>query len=117
MTERATTGLNGLSPNAQGMIWMVISGLGFVVAHTVVRHFSFQLHPFIVTFFVMFFGTIVVLPSFLRHGLVPLHTTRLPLHLVRSLCIAIAVMSLYYALSTTPLAIVPPLRPQSLSPA
>ena len=106
MTERATVGLSGLSPNAQGMIWMVISGLGFVLAHTVVRHFSFQLHPFVVTFFVMFFGTIVVLPSFVRHGLAPLHTTRLPFHLVRSLCIAIAVMTMYYALSTTPLAIV-----------
>ena len=106
MTERATVELSGLSPNAQGMIWMVISGLGFVLAHTVVRHFSFQLHPFVVTFFVMFFGTIVVLPSFVRHGLAPLHTTRLPLHLVRSLCIAIAVMTMYYALSTTPLAIV-----------
>ena len=55
MTERTTVGFNGLSPNAQGMIWMIISGLGFVLAHVVVRHFSFQLHPFVVTFFVMFF--------------------------------------------------------------
>ena len=106
MTERTTVGFNGLSPNAQGMIWMIISGLGFVLAHVVVRHFSFQLHPFVVTFFVMFFGTIVVLPSFLLHGLEPLRTSRLPLHLVRSLCISIAVMSMYYALSTTQLAIV-----------
>jgi drug/metabolite transporter (DMT)-like permease len=106
MTERASTAFNGLSSNTQGMIWMILSGIGFVLAHTVVRHFSFVLHPFVVTFFIMLFGAFVVLPSFARHGLGPLRTSRLKLHIARSVCIVIAVVTMYYALSTTPLAIV-----------
>jgi drug/metabolite transporter (DMT)-like permease len=106
MTERTGTVFSGFSANTQGMIWMILSGMGFVLAHVVVRHFSFQLHPFVVTFFIMLFGAFVVLPSFARHGLAPLRTARLKLHITRSVCIAIAVVSMYYALSTTPIALV-----------
>ena len=106
MIKRTAILLNGLSANTQGMIWMILSGMGFVLAHTVVRHFSFQLHPFVVTFFIMLFGAFVVLPSFVKNGRRPLKTERFKLHVARSVCITIAVVTMYYALSITPIALV-----------
>ena len=106
MDQGNKTALRGPSRTINGMIWMVLSGIGFVLAHTVVRKLSFQIHPFVVTFFIMLFGGFIVLPAFLKQGLKPLHTKRFKLHFIRSLCIAIAVMAMYYALSTTPLAVV-----------
>ncbi len=106
MTERTGSVFSGFSANTRGMIWMILSGIGFVLAHTVVRHLSFQLHPFVVTFFIMLFGAFVILPSFVKHGLAPLRTERLMLHVARSICISIAVVTMYYALSTTPIALV-----------
>lgn len=105
-TKRVTYRLNNFSPNSQGMIWMILSGICFVLAHTVVRKFSFVLHPFVVTFFIMLFGTLVVFPSFIRNRFAILRTSKLKLHFIRSLFIAIAVLTMYYALSVTSLALV-----------
>ncbi len=71
----------------------------FSSMHAMVRYFSTELHPFELAFFRNLFGLLVVLPWFFRYGLAPLRTRRLPLHGLRALLNAVAMISFYYALS------------------
>jgi drug/metabolite transporter (DMT)-like permease len=69
-----------LSANLRGIILMLISTVAFAAMHAAVRHLSGELHPFEIAFFRNAFGLLVLAPWFLRYGLAPLRTRRLPLH-------------------------------------
>ena len=86
------------------MVFASTIGRGAVLG--MVRHTVTDFHPFEVAFFRNFFGLISLLPWFLRHGLGPLRTKRLGLHLLRVSISSIAVLSTFYAISITPLALV-----------
>ncbi len=96
----------GLSGNVRGMGLIFISTLGRSALHALVRLASAELHPFQVAFFQNFFGLFVVLPWFVRRGLAPLRTRRLPLHVLRLLITLISQLGLFYAISVTPLALI-----------
>ena len=82
------------------------STIGRGAVQGMVRHTVLELHPFEVAFFRNFFGLISLLPWFLRHGLGPLRTKRLGLHLLRASISVFAVLATFYAISITPLALV-----------
>ena len=95
-----------LSGNTRGIGLVFVSTFGRSVLHALVRLVSTELHPFQIVFFQNFFGLFVVMPWFIRHGLVPLRTTRYSLHLLRVLITLVSQLGLFYALSVTPLSLI-----------
>ena len=61
-------------------------------------------HPFEIAFFRNFLGLIALAPWFLRYGVAPLRTKRLPLHGLRASINIVAMLSYFTALSIAPLA-------------
>ena len=98
--------LSDLSANSRGIAMVFASTIGRGAVQGMVRHTVAELHPFEVAFFRNFFGLISLLPWFLRHGLGPLRTKRLGLHLLRVSISVFAVLATFYAISITPLALV-----------
>jgi len=89
--------------NVRGMALMFVATMFFSAMHAAIRYYSAELHPFELAFFRNLFGLIVVLPWFIRHGLAPLRTQRLPLHGLRALLNLVGMLTFFYALSLIPL--------------
>lgn len=104
MSINLSQAVAGLSGNLRGIAWMAASTVAFVGMHGTVRHLSAELHPFEIAFFRQFFGFLALAPWFLRYGLEPLYTRRLPLHALRAGVNLVAMLMFFYALSITPLA-------------
>ncbi|HEM46763.1 MAG TPA: DMT family transporter [Alphaproteobacteria bacterium] len=104
LSTRLSGLLAGLSGNLRGIAWMAASTVAFVGMHGTVRHLSAELHPFEIAFFRQFFGFLALAPWFVRYGLAPLRTRRLPLHALRAGVNLVAMLMFFYALSITPLA-------------
>jgi drug/metabolite transporter (DMT)-like permease len=83
---------------------MALSTLGFSFTHALARIAGEELHAFEIVFFRNFFGVIVLLPWFVRHGLGPLRTKRHGLHALRVAMDFIALAAFYVALGLSPLA-------------
>ncbi|MCK5361513.1 MAG: DMT family transporter, partial [Gammaproteobacteria bacterium] len=90
----------------RGTLLMAGAAVGYAILHGSVRYISAEIHPFEITFFRNLFGFIVLLPWFVVHGLKPLRTRRIGLHLVRASSNVVAMMMFFMALSMTPLALV-----------
>ena len=90
----------------RGTLLMAGAAVGYAILHGSVRYISSEIHPFEITFFRNLFGFIVLLPWFVVHGLKPLRTRRIGLHLVRASSNVVAMMMFFMALSMTPLALV-----------
>jgi drug/metabolite transporter (DMT)-like permease len=93
-----------LSANLRGIVLMLVSTVGFAAMHGAVRHLSTELHPFEIAFFRNIFGLLALAPWFLRYGVTPLRTRRLPLHGLRAGLNIVAMLAFFYALSITSLA-------------
>jgi len=91
-------------PTLRGILYMSASTVGFAIMHTMIRYVSAELHPFQIAFFRNLFGLLVFLPLFMRHGLAPFKTQRLPLHALRGVINMIAMFAFFYALSIAPIA-------------
>jgi drug/metabolite transporter (DMT)-like permease len=90
----------------RGALLMAGAAVCYAILHGSVRYISSEIHPFEITFFRNLFGFIVLLPWFVVHGLKPLRTRRIGLHLVRATSNVVAMMMFFMALSMTPLALV-----------
>jgi len=87
----------------RGALLMAGAAAGYAILHGSVRYLSAEIHPFEITFFRNLFGFIVLLPWFAIHGLKPLRTQRIGLHLLRATSNVVAMMMFFMALSMTPL--------------
>lgn len=90
------------TPRAMGL--MIFATLSLSVMQGIIRHVSFELHPFEVVFFRNLFGLAVLMPVLFRAGLEPLRTTRLGLHSIRGALHVCSMWCFFYGLSVTPLA-------------
>ena len=88
----------------RGALLMAAAAACYAILHGSVRYISSEIHPFEITFFRNLFGFIVLLPWFVIHGLRPLHTRRIGLHLLRATSNVVAMLMFFMALSMTPLA-------------
>ncbi len=96
-----------LPPRVRAIALMVIGTLFFASMHASVRQVSTMgLHAFEIAFFRNLFGLLVIVPWVWRYGLAPFHTSRLPLHGLRALLNAVAMIAFFWALTTTPLSLV-----------
>ena len=93
------------APNTMlGIGLMLCSTLAFTGMFVCIRYVSDQVHAFEAAFFRYFFGLIVLAPAFVRGGLTPLKTKRLPLHLVRGTVQACQGLLSFLAVTLAPLA-------------
>jgi len=105
-TESADKGAAGRGNVLRGALLMASAAVCYAILHGSVRYVSSEIHPFEITFFRNLFGLIVLLPWFFMHGLKPLRTRRIGLHLVRASSNVLAMLMFFMALSMTPLALV-----------
>ena len=86
------------------MAIVFVTTAGFASSHGMVRQVSTDLHAVEIVFFRNLFGSLVILPWFLRHGWLPLRTKKLWIHLLRVGVSVVAIFSFYMALIEAPLA-------------
>ncbi len=86
------------------MAVVFISTSGFASAHGMVRQVSVDIHAFEIVFFRNLFGSLVILPWFLKQGWAPLRTRRLRLHIIRVGVSVVSIFTFYMALIEAPLA-------------
>ena len=86
-----------LPANARGAAWVIIGTVIFAINDTVVKILGISIHPVQMTFFRYWIGFLLLVPVFWRVGLEGLATTRLPLHVTRSVLAGIGQAGAYYA--------------------
>ena len=94
-----------MSNALEGIGFMVLAGVLFGGMSVAVRYVTQSIHPFEAAFFRNFFGLLVLAPSFILHGWRPLRTRRPGLHFLRAALNVVAMLSFFYALSITPIAL------------
>lgn len=104
MSPANPAGVDGRGNVLRGALLMAAAAACYAILHGSVRYASSELHPFEITFFRNLFGFIVLLPWFVMHGLEPLRTRRIGLHLLRATSNVVAMLMFFMALSMTPLA-------------
>ena len=103
-TDPTVDGVGDRGNVLRGALLMAAAAACYAILHGSVRYVSSELHPFEITFFRNLFGLIVLAPWFVVHGLKPLRTRRIGLHLLRASSNVIAMLMFFMALSMTPLA-------------
>lgn len=89
---------------ALGAILMVAATLCFVAMQSLIRRLGGELPPVEVAFFRNLFGFMAIAPIFLRHGLQPLKTKRLPLHMCRGTLQGLSMMAFFTGITMAPFA-------------
>ena len=96
-----------LTPNLRGILWFAIGTILFATVDVVVKYLGRTFHPFELAFFRYFVGTVLLLPLFIKHGVLGMKTNVFGLHFLRlgfaylaQLCIFIAVIYLPLADAT-----------------
>ena len=93
--------------NLRGMGWMLLASTGFAANNAFVRHLTITgLSSFEIAFFVNAFGVLALTPLLIHHGPAVLRTQHFGIHVLRAVCFLIAMVLIYTALATTPLALV-----------
>jgi len=95
---------HALPATVQGMCLMVFTTLCFTTMQTLVRVMGEALPPLEVAFFRNLFGLLALAPIFLRHGVAPLRTSRLPLHALRGVVQAAGMLAFFTGVTMIPLA-------------
>lgn len=85
-------------------IWATMAALSFAVMMLSVRYMEGKFDAFEIVFFRALIGLFMVIPLVSRSGVRALKTTKLPLHIVRTLFALFAMATLYYALAVIPVA-------------
>jgi drug/metabolite transporter (DMT)-like permease len=93
-----------VSRTVQAALLMICASATISVLWALLRWGAETMHPIYMVFWRSLFGAIVLAPLFVRSGLAPLRTRRLPLHFLRSLCSLVAMVGIFYAIAHVPLA-------------
>ena len=84
---------------SRGALWMIASGVFFVVMTALIRHLSATIDPLELVFFRNLFGLVVLLPWLARHGFGALRTRRIGLYAIRGVVGLIAMITWFTAIS------------------
>jgi len=102
----AKTAWTALPSNTRGVIWALLAAGFMSVMAVLIKYMSSQLSSFEVAWFRASFGLLVILPFVWRYGGVrAIRTRRLPMHLLRGIMGAAAMLSGFYAVAVLPLAL------------
>lgn len=84
------------------MLLMLLATVLLASMHSIVRHLTAELHPFVIVFFRSFFGLVAILPLIAKAGISVLRTHHTKLHLLRMFIGLLAMLSWFYALAEVP---------------
>ena len=84
--------------------WAILAANSFAVMITAVHYMDGKFDAFQIVFFRAIVGLFLIVPIVSRSGMRALRTTKMPLHLVRTLFGLLAMAALYYAVAIKPLA-------------
>jgi drug/metabolite transporter (DMT)-like permease len=93
-----------MPPNLHGMAWLFLSGLIFAVLNMLMRRLSIEYDPYLTQFWRNLLGTLIMLPLFMRHGLVLPRSNNFRLQLVRNIVHTLGLTVWFTALGRIPLA-------------
>ena len=96
--------IESVPPTLKGMALMLVVTFSFSAQLALVKMVSVDLHPFEIGFFRQFFGLIVFLPVFLRHGPGILRTRHFGLFSLRAVLETTSMLMFFTAIAITPLA-------------
>lgn len=83
---------------------MALAAFGSSVMNAIIHGLGSSIHSFEIAFFRNLFGFAALLPLLLRAGVGALRTSKLPLHALRGVLNAVAMLTFFYAVAITPLA-------------
>jgi len=89
---------------AIGAAFMAFATICFVCMQSLIRKLGGELPPVEVAFFRNLFGFLAIAPIFLRQGVAPLRTKRLPLHLLRGTLQGLSMMAFFTGVTMAPFA-------------
>lgn len=95
-----------MPPVLRGLGWMLVAAAGSSSMNGLIRHLSADIHTFEIALFRNVFGLLVLVPLVLDAGRAALRTQKLRLHALRGVLNAVAMLSFFYAVAITPLAMV-----------
>lgn len=95
--DRAAAAWSRLTPNARGALLVLLGSGAFALNDAVVKTLGFTFHATQMGFFRYFFGFLILMPLFARHGLASLATQRPWLHVGRAVIAGIGQVGAYYA--------------------
>lgn len=84
--------------------WITCTGITFTGMVSVARTLSPEMHVFEVVFFRSLFGLVFLSPIVMRRGMAGLHTTRLPLFMLRGVTAWLSLVGYFFAAQFIPLA-------------
>jgi drug/metabolite transporter (DMT)-like permease len=93
-----------LPPTAQGLCWILASGIMFQILNAGLRYVSLDLPPMVTSFFRFLFGLVFIAPIVIRMGFAVFRTNRLSTQVLRNVVHASAFAIWYTALPLIPLA-------------
>lgn len=85
-------------------MWMMVAAMSATLGNAFVKHVAEDLHPWEITFFRCFFSLFLLGPMLFRHGLAPLKTDHLRLHVVRGALQSFGMIVSHWAIAIAPLA-------------
>ncbi|MGU9957682.1 MAG: DMT family transporter [Arenicellales bacterium WSBS_2016_MAG_OTU3] len=84
---------------ASGLIWVALAGLLFVIFIIIIRYIGTSVHPVQAAFIRYALGLLVLLPLFLKTGIVLFQSERVSLHAIRGGVHAIGVLLWFFAIT------------------
>ena len=93
-----------LSAVARGCALMLLSTLMFAAMHAAIRHTTQHVPAVEVAFFRNLFGLVVIAPLLVRYGAGVFRTSKLSLHVLRSVLNVVSMLAFFIGLSMTPIA-------------
>jgi len=94
-----------VSPNTEGVLWMLLSGFLFCLMTAEVRQVTLSLDPLQVAFLRYSAGAVLLVPFFIKRWRVTLpYSRKLHVHAFRGILHGIGVMLWFYSLSRVPMA-------------
>jgi drug/metabolite transporter (DMT)-like permease len=95
-----------LNANFQGVLWMILAGAAFAASNVSVRMAAEDMHPFVVVFFRSIIGVLLLAHVYLAKDFAWNPGPRLKLHILRGILQVTALLCLYTAVTTIPMATV-----------
>ena len=105
LPERAIATVVAPAPGTmRGMLFMLAAAMFLAFMMAGARYASAEMHPYVIVFFRLALGFLLVCPSIVLYRLGPLKTRRLPLVALRSVICGVSILLIFTGLSMTVLA-------------
>ncbi len=105
LPDRSVASVVATGPRTmRGMLFMLLAAMFLACMMAGVRHASGEIHPYVIVFFRLAFGFLLISPAVVLYRLEPLRTRRFRLLALRSVISGVSILLIFTGLSLIPLA-------------